>query len=51
MTNSTEEIQNHRVKAQASLNKTAEFQQVLAQIEAAMSRKEHQKASKKSKTI
>ena len=35
--------------AEASLNKTAELQQVLAQLEADLSRKETQKVQQKSK--
>ncbi len=48
MTNSKVEIQNLRTKAEASLTKTAELQQVLAQIDAALSRKENQKVTQKS---
>ena len=48
MTNSKVEIQNLRIKAEASLTKTAELQQVLAQIDAALSRKENQKVTEKS---
>ena len=51
MTNSLELIQKLRTKAQASLNKTAQPQQVLAQIEANLSRKENQKVNEKSKNI
>lgn len=42
------EIQKLRMKAEASLTKTAELQQVLAQIDAALSRKENQKVTEKS---
>ena len=49
MKNSTEVIQKLRAKAEASMNKTAQLQQALAQIEAAISRKENQKISEKSK--
>ena len=48
MTNSTEEILKLRVKAEASLNKTAQFQQALARLEAALSREENQKVTEKS---
>ena len=48
MTYSQEEIQKLRLKAEASLTKTAELQQVLAQIDAALSRKEIQKVMEKS---
>ena len=46
MKHSSEEIQKLRVKAEASLNKTE--QQVLAQIEATLLRKEGQKVIEKS---
>ena len=36
------ELQKLRTMAEKSLNKTAELQQVLAQIEATLSRTEHQ---------
>ena len=45
---SKEQIQKLRIKAEASLTKTAEIQQVIAQIEAALSRKENQKVKEKS---
>ena len=48
MKQSTEEIQKLRAKAEASLNKTAQLQQVLAQIEATLLRKESQKVQEKS---
>ena len=48
MKNKTETIQNLRTKAQASLNKTSQLQQALAQIEATLSRKENQKVTEKS---
>ena len=51
MKNSSEEIQKLRTKAEVSLNKTAHLQQVLAQIEARLSRKENQKVSDKSKNV
>ena len=47
MKNKTETIQNLRAKAQASLNKTSQLQQALAQIEATLSRKEIQKVTEK----
>ncbi len=49
MKNSTEEIQQLRAHAQASMNKTAQLQQALAQLEANLSRKENQKVTEKSK--
>ena len=48
MKNSSYEIQEPRTKAEASLNKTAQLQQALAQLEATLSRKEDQKVSEKS---
>ena len=48
---SSEEIQKLRANAEASMNKTAQLQQALAQIEAAMSRKENQKVLEKSQNI
>ena len=48
MKHSSEEIQKLRAKAEASLNKTAQLQQVLAQIEASLLRKENQKVTEKS---
>ncbi len=50
MKNSSNSSKNLRAKAEASLNKTAELQQVLAQLEAALSRKETQKVQQKTKT-
>ena len=47
MTHSSEEIQKLRAKAEASLNKTAQLQQVLAQIEATLLRAENQKVIEK----
>ena len=44
---SSEEIQKLRAKAEASLNKTSQLQQVLAQIEASLSRAENQKVIEK----
>tara|TARA_Y100001968_G_scaffold313873_1_gene338576 strand:- start:933 stop:1088 length:156 start_codon:yes stop_codon:yes gene_type:complete len=51
MKNSTEEIRKLRAKAEASINKTYEIQQALAQIEATLSRKENQKVSEKSQIL
>ena len=48
MKNSSEEIKKLRAKAEASLSKTAHLQQVLAQIEATLSREESQKVIEKS---
>tara|TARA_B100000965_G_scaffold247177_1_gene207547 strand:- start:10716 stop:10871 length:156 start_codon:yes stop_codon:yes gene_type:complete len=48
MKHSLEEIQKLRAKAEASLNKTAQLQQALAQIEAALLRHENQKVNEKS---
>ncbi len=46
---SPEELQKHRLKAEASLNKTAKLKQALAQREAYLSREENQKVTEKSK--
>jgi len=46
----SEEIQKLRAKAQSSLNKTDQLQQVLAQIEATLSRAETQKVIEKAKS-
>ena len=43
----TDEIKQLRAKAEVSLKKTAELQQVLAQIEANLSRTENRKVSNK----
>ncbi len=51
MKNSSDEIQKLRAKAEASIIRTAELQQALAQIDAALSRKENQKVSKMSKNF
>ena len=51
MKKSSEQIQKLRAKAEASLNKTAQLQQVLAQIEATLLRKENQKVNEKSQKI
>ena len=48
MKNSFEKIQKLRAKAEASMNKTSQLQQALAQLEASLSRKEDQKVSEKS---
>ena len=47
MKHSSKEIQKLRAKAEASLNKTAHLQQVLAQIEANLLRTENQKVTDK----
>ena len=49
MKNSSISINKLGAKTKASLNKTAELQQVLAQLEADLSRKETQKVEQKSK--
>tara|TARA_Y100001968_G_scaffold329135_1_gene377787 strand:+ start:2752 stop:2907 length:156 start_codon:yes stop_codon:yes gene_type:complete len=49
MENTSKEIQRLQAKAEASLSKTAQLKQVLAQIEATLSRKENQKVTAKSK--
>ena len=49
MTYTSEELKKLRAKAEAAMNKTAQLQQVLAQIEATLSRKEFQKVTEKSK--
>ena len=51
MKNLSQEMQKLRSKAEASLNKTAQLQQALAQLEATLSRKENQKVSEKSRKI
>ena len=43
----SEEFKRLLAKAEASLNKTAHLQQVLAQLEATLSRSENQKVSEK----
>ena len=48
MKHTSEEIQTLRAKAEAAMNKTSQLQQVLAQIEASLSRKENQKVTEKS---
>ena len=49
MTNPTVEIHKLRTNAETSLNKTAQLQQALAQVEATLTRKENQKVTEKSK--
>tara|TARA_B100001029_G_C14726833_1_gene268169 strand:- start:339 stop:494 length:156 start_codon:yes stop_codon:yes gene_type:complete len=48
MKNSLEDLKILRAKAEASMRKTAQLQQVLAQIEANLTRKEIQKVTEKS---
>ena len=47
MKTASKELQKLRSMAESSLNKTAELQQLLAQIEATLSRKETQKVTEK----
>ena len=47
MKTASKELQKLRIMAETSLNKTAELQQVLAQIEATLSRAENQKVTEK----
>ena len=49
MKHTSEELQKLRSKAEIAINKTSQLQQVLAQIEATLSRKENQKVIEKSK--
>ena len=51
MNQTTEENQKLLAKTDASIYRTARLQQVLAQIEAALSRKENQKVIQKSKKL
>ena len=51
MNKSKTEIIKLRAKAEASLSKTTQLQQALAQLEANISREENQKVSEKSKNI
>tara|TARA_Y100001968_G_C19285218_1_gene681316 strand:- start:642 stop:797 length:156 start_codon:yes stop_codon:yes gene_type:complete len=44
-------IQKHRIRAQASINKKGQLQRALAQIDAALSRKEYQKVIEKSQSL
>ena len=48
MTNSNKEIQKLSAKAEASMTKTTQLHQALAQIEATLLRKENQKVTEKS---
>ncbi|WP_269610343.1 hypothetical protein [Prochlorococcus marinus] len=48
MTNSLEQIQKLRAKAEASMHKTTQLQKTSAQLEATLSRKENQKVIEKS---
>ena len=48
MKTASRELQKLRLMAETSLNKTAELQQLLAQIEATLSRVEDQKVFQKS---
>ena len=50
MKTASKELKKLRSMAENSLNKTAELQQLLAQIEATLSRAETQKVIQKSKT-
>ena len=50
MKTASRELQKLRYMAETSLNKTAELQQVLAQIEASLSRAESQKVIEKTNT-
>ncbi len=49
MKTASKELQKLRFIAESSLNRTAELQQVLAQIEATLSRAESQKLNEKNK--
>jgi len=49
MKKSSDEIERFKSKAQASLNKTAQLQQALAQLDATLTRKEDQKVTEKSR--
>ena len=51
MTSSKEDIMRHRAKAEASLRKTSQLQQALAQLEATLSREENQKVTEQSKKL
>ena len=51
MKHSLQEIQPLRAKEEASIKKTAQLQQVLAQLEANLSRKENQKVTEKSTNL
>ena len=47
MKKTSEEVHKLRAKAEASMNKTTQLHQALAQIEAALSREENQKVTEK----
>ena len=47
MKNSFNDIKRHSARTEVSLSKAAQFQQVLAQLEATLSRKETQKVTEK----
>ena len=49
MRHPSEEIQQLRAKAELSINKTAQLKQVLAQLEANLTRKEIQKVNVKAR--
>ena len=51
MKNSKEQLTALRAKVDSSLNKKAQLQQALAQIEATLLREENQKVSEKSRKI
>ena len=51
MKNSSEEIQKLFARAKESMYMTAQLQQSLAQIEAAISRKENQKVKEKAQNL
>ena len=51
MKKSCQDIPKFRITDEAAINKTAQLQQALAQIEAALLRKENQKVSEKSKNM
>tara|TARA_B100000214_G_scaffold365526_1_gene333374 strand:- start:484 stop:657 length:174 start_codon:yes stop_codon:yes gene_type:complete len=51
MNNLKSKIQKHRLESDAPGNKTAPLQQALAQIEAALSRKETQKVLEKAHNL
>tara|TARA_Y100001968_G_C18827392_1_gene467422 strand:+ start:93 stop:245 length:153 start_codon:yes stop_codon:yes gene_type:complete len=49
MEKSLEELQKLRAKAEVAMNKTAQLYQLLAQIDATLSREENQKVTQKSR--
>tara|TARA_B100000902_G_C27021233_1_gene769691 strand:+ start:563 stop:718 length:156 start_codon:yes stop_codon:yes gene_type:complete len=51
MKTASKELKKLRSMAETSLKKTAELQQVLAQIEATLSRAEYQKVTDKTKKV